>query len=146
MKLLPPHLALGGLAAMALVRFLAPGPEVLPSVWRAAGIVPGVAGLVLLLAGSGRFRRVGTNIRTFDEPGVLVTDGLFRLSRNPMYLGFFLVLLGAGLGMGALTPLVVPVGFLAVANFWYVPFEERALRAKFGDAYVNYQRTTRRWL
>ncbi|MBS0411719.1 MAG: isoprenylcysteine carboxylmethyltransferase family protein [Proteobacteria bacterium] len=146
MKILPPQLALIGLAAMALLRLAAPGPILLPPVWRGAGLLPGLAGVVLLLAGSTRFRRLGTNIRTFDEPGVLVTDGLFRVTRNPMYLGFVLALLGAGLAMGALTPLFVPVAFLIVANAWYIPFEERALEAKFGEAYAHYRRRTRRWL
>lgn len=146
MKLLPPHLALIGLVAMAVLRVLLPGPEVLPLAWRAVALAPVLAGLGLLFAGSARFRRLGTNIRTFDEPGVLVTDGLFRLSRNPMYLGFFLLLLGVALALGASTPLLVPLGFFAVANLWYIPFEERALGAKFGESYAVYQRKTRRWL
>jgi len=146
MKILPPQLTLMGLLAMALLRLAAPGPILLPPVWRSVGLLPGLAGLALLLAGSTRFRRLSTNIRTFDEPGVLVTDGLFRVTRNPMYLGFVLVLLGAGLAMGALTPLFVPVAFLIVANAWYIPFEERALQTKFGEAYALYRRRTRRWL
>lgn len=146
MKLLPPHLVLIGFFAMALLRVLLPGPELLPPLWRAAAVLPALAGVALLLVGSRRFRRVGTNIRTFDEPGLLVTDGLFRFSRNPMYLGFFLVLLGVGLAMGGLTPLLIPVAFFVIANVWYVPFEERALQAKFGAAYADYQRNTRRWL
>lgn len=146
MKILPPHLALAGLAAMVLLRLFLPGPELLPAVVRGVGVLVGLAGIALLLSGSGRFRRLGANIRTFDEPTMLVTDGLFRLSRNPMYLGFFLLLLGAALALGAVTTLVAPFAFLLIANAWYVPFEERALRARFGEVYESYQRTTRRWL
>lgn len=145
MKLLPPHLALVGLVVMIPLRLFLPGSE-FPPVVRGAGLLAGLAGIALLFGGSRRFRRLGTNIRTFDEPGMLVTDGLFRLSRNPMYLGFFLVLLGAALALGAVTTLVAPVAFLVIANVWYVPFEERALRAKFGELYERYQRSTRRWL
>ena len=146
MKLLPPHLVLIGVALIAVSGLVLPGPELLQGVWRLTGVLPGALGVGLLAAGSGLFRRLGTNIRTFDEPGVLVVDGPFRFSRNPMYLGFSLVLLGLALGTGHATPLAIPAAFFAVANLWYVPFEERAMHAKFGPDYEQYRRTTRRWI
>lgn len=146
MKLLPPHLVVVGIFLIAILGIFAPGPDMLQGAWRLAALLPGVLGVGLLAAGSGLFRRLGTNIRTFDEPGVLVTDGPFRFSRNPMYLGFSLVLVGLALGTGHATPLVIPMAFFLVASLWYVPFEERAMQAKFGSAYDQYRRTTRRWI
>ncbi|MCG8344471.1 MAG: hypothetical protein MI685_04815 [Chlorobiales bacterium] len=57
------------------------------------GILPLVAGLGIAKRGSDIFEKTGTNIETFDDPDILVTDGLYRISRNPMYLGFLVALL-----------------------------------------------------
>lgn len=100
----------------------------------------------MMMAANGQFQRMGTNVKTFNEPGKLITDGWFRFTRNPMYLGFLLILLGAWLLFGTATPVVGPLAFGIIANFWYVPFEERAMQAKFGAAYLAYQQRVRRWL
>jgi len=144
--LLPPVLALLCLIAIVALRLWAPGLVLLrpPATW--LGLVPVLAGLALLLAGSRRFARVGTNIRTFDDPDVLVVDGPFRFTRNPMYLGFLLALLGAAMLAGTAAGLAVAALFFAAAQFWYIPFEERAMRRRFGDAYEAYRRRVRPWL
>lgn len=92
------------------------------------------------------FRRLGTNINTFGEPGTLTTDGLFRRTRNPMYLGMVVSLIGVACVLGSLSPLVGPLAFFVLANFWYIPFEERAMSMKFGSQYAEYQRAVPRWL
>lgn len=145
-RLIPPNLTLICLAAMAPLRLFAPGVMLIetPAAW--IGAAPLVAGLALLLGGAGRFRRLGTNIKTFNEPGVLVTEGLFRWTRNPMYLGFLLSLLGVAILLGAATAFGPVLMFFLVANSWYIPFEERAMTAKFGAAYEAYARTTPRWI
>ncbi|MCE3289332.1 MAG: hypothetical protein K0R83_1344, partial [Caulobacter sp.] len=84
--------------------------------------------------------------RTFDDPDVLVTGGPFRFTRNPMYLGFLLLLAGVALGLGAASPWIVPVVFWLLADRWYIPFEERAMRRTFGEAYEAYARRVRRWV
>jgi protein-S-isoprenylcysteine O-methyltransferase Ste14 len=145
-RLLPPLLVLICLAAMGVLRVSAPGVMLIegPAAW--AGAAPILAGLAFLVAGSGTFRRRGTNIKTFNEPDVLVTDGLFRWTRNPMYLGFVLLLLGAAILLGSATAFGPVLLFWLVANSWYIPFEERALRLKFGDDYADYARATPRWI
>lgn len=145
-RLIPPILTLICLAAMGLLRLFMPGTILIemPGAW--IGVAPLTAGLALLLGGAGRFRRLGTNIKTFNEPGVLVTSGLFRWTRNPMYLGFLLLLLGVAILLGAATPFGPVLLFFLVANGWYIPFEERAMTAKFGGAYEAYVRATPRWI
>lgn len=145
-RLLPPLLALICLVVMGGLRICAPGVMLIeaPAAWAGAG--PILAGLVLLAAGSGTFRRRGTNIKTFNEPDVLVTDGLFRWTRNPMYLGFVLLLLGAAILLGSATAFGPVLLFWLVTNSWYIPFEERALRRKFGEDYAAYAKVTPRWI
>lgn len=144
--ILPPTLFLLSLLAMAILAWLAPVLRVLVFPFNLIGLAPLAAGLAMAIWGSRRFRRAGTEIRTFDAPTRLVTDGLFRVTRNPMYLGFVVALVGVWALFGSLGPGFVVVGFVAINQRVYVPFEERAMRASFGSAYEAYCATTRRWL
>ncbi len=146
LKPLPPVLFLCCLLAALGLHLLAPGRHWAPSLLAWSGVLPMLLGLGLLIHASGRFARIGTNIDTFRPPGVLVTDGVFAVTRNPMYLGFVLLLGGLCLLLGTATPWLPWLAFLAAARFWYIPFEERACSARFGPAYDDYRRRTRRWL
>jgi protein-S-isoprenylcysteine O-methyltransferase Ste14 len=63
-----------------------------------------------------------------------------------MYLGFVLALLGVAVLMGRSTPFAPVLAFFAAAQFWYIPFEEQAMRARFGGAFEAYCARVRRWL
>lgn len=108
--------------------------------------VPLVAGLAILVWARLQFRARAAEIHTFRDPRSLVTDGLFRFSRNPMYLGFLLLLLAAGLFVNHWCALAAPALFFLAASTWYIPHEERALRAGFGVQYDAYAARVRRWL
>lgn len=92
------------------------------------------------------FRKIGTNVNTFKEPGILTREGLYRFSRNPVYLGFMVMLAGVWMILGSVSPLVGLAAFWLLANYWYIPFEERAMLSKFGDEYIAYRKSVRRWL
>jgi protein-S-isoprenylcysteine O-methyltransferase Ste14 len=146
MRLVPPELVLILLVAMAGLYFVLPGPVVVAFPYNLAGAVVAALGLLITLSGARLFGRVGTNIKAFNEPGVLVTEGPFRWSRNPMYLGFVLLLLGTAILLGTATPFLGPLIFAIAADRWYIAFEERAMRQKFGADYEAYMRRTRRWI
>jgi protein-S-isoprenylcysteine O-methyltransferase Ste14 len=146
MRILPPLLVLIFVIAIGALFLLLPGPRIVPSPYNWLGIVPIVAGLTVTIAGARHFDRVRTNIKTFDEPTLLVTDGLFRWSRNPMYLGFVAFLAGLAIALGTLSGLLIAAAFAVIADRWYVRFEEKAMRCKFGGAYEEYARRTQRWL
>ena len=93
-----------------------------------------------------RFDKINTEIHTFKKPRRLVTDGVFKISRNPIYLGFAISLLGVWILLGSLLPIVGCLLFILVANYWYIPFEERAMKETFGAKYENYTSTVRRWI
>jgi protein-S-isoprenylcysteine O-methyltransferase Ste14 len=146
MKILPPVLLMIFTALMIALRQWLPGPDVVPWPYNWLGAILIIAGLTVTLTAGRRFHRIGTNIRTFNEPTLLVTDGLFAWSRNPMYLGMAASLVGLGIALGTLSPLLVAVAFIIIADRWYIRFEEAAMRRKFGDAYAAYTQRTRRWL
>jgi protein-S-isoprenylcysteine O-methyltransferase Ste14 len=142
----PPILVLLLLASMVALRVAAPGPTVVSYPYNLGGALPAAAGLLVIAASARLFARVGTNIRHHNEPGTLVTGGPFRWSRNPIYLGFLLLLAGAAVALGAATPFLAVVLFAIVVDRWYIPFEESALARKFGADYAAYRQRTRRWI
>lgn len=123
-------------------------PDALPltSAVTRLGWVPAVLGLLLLVSARIQFSRAKTNIYTFDEPGILVTHGVFAISRNPMYLGFTLLLLGIVILQGNLIGLPWVAAFGIITDRWYIAYEERHLREKFHLAFEEYAGRTRRWL
>jgi protein-S-isoprenylcysteine O-methyltransferase Ste14 len=92
------------------------------------------------------FRKLHTTVKPFEESAVLVTSGPYRLSRNPMYLGFVLILTGTAILLGSLTPfLVIPV-YAALIDRVFIQAEERMLARKFGAEWQTYRGETRRWI
>lgn len=113
-----------------------------------AGVLLGLAGLAVNVAGLQAFRRHRTTVNPL-QPGratELVCDGIFRWTRNPMYLGMVMLLGGWALylanGVSFLGPVVL---FAWLTRFQILP-EERALRDKFPGAFDNYARRVGRWL
>lgn len=76
----------------------------------------------------------------------LVTDGVFRISRNPMYLGLVLLLIGWAVWLGSASPWLVPPLFVTVITVVQIIPEERALGQRFGDQYRTYQQRVARWV
>jgi protein-S-isoprenylcysteine O-methyltransferase Ste14 len=125
-----------------------PIDRLLAGPWNRIGALPIALGLLIAAAAVTKFRRTGTTLNPM-EPGKashLVTGGIFRVSRNPMYLGLSLLLIGWALWLGTVSPwLVPPVFVLFIYQAQIVP-EERALEALFGTSYLEYRRTVARWL
>jgi protein-S-isoprenylcysteine O-methyltransferase Ste14 len=110
-----------------------------------------VVGVLLMAAGLGVYglalRALGTSWRLGidrDRPGALVTGGIFRRSRNPVYLGLALLAVGAFLVLGRLVLLVLAVAFLLYFRL-LIGREERFLAERYGDAYRGYARSVGRW-
>lgn len=145
-RLLPPSLFLLSAVLSVTAGLLLPlGPPAgLPL--RVFGAVLLAVGLAVTVTGSRVFARVGTNIVTFEDPDVLVTSGLFARTRNPMYLGFLVALIGVAGIVARPAALIGALIFGLAADRWYIPFEERRMRAAFGAAYEQYAARVRRWL
>lgn len=92
------------------------------------------------------FKLAGTTIKPFQESKTLVTTGIFRFSRNPMYLGFALILVGAAILLGSLTPFFVIPVFVILTEKQFIISEEIMLERTFGTAFLDYKRRVRRWL
>jgi len=113
---------------------------------RAAGWALLVAGAALLVAAALEFRRNRTTIMPHETPRALIAGGVYRVSRNPIYLGDALILAGLCLLFGAPDALWLVPGFMMLITRRFIRPEEARLRAAFGDAAERYMARVRRWL
>ncbi len=105
-------------------------------------------GVIITLIAVGLFRRTRTTVNPIspEKTNALVTTGIYKLSRNPMYVGMAAVLFGVTLILQNYAALVsVPLFLFSITVFQILP-EERALAAKFGDEFEHYRENTARWL
>jgi len=126
--------------------FLVPVAVEIPPPYTYLGIPVMLAGLLVSAAASRAFRTAGTSFQLHGETSRLVTDGVFRYSRNPMYLGMLVWLLGLAILLGTLTPFLFPLLVFLLLNSAIVPMEERSLRQVHPAEYAEYERRVRRWL
>lgn len=143
---MPTSWLLIALVAMAAIRFLLPLMRIIPSPWGILGVIPLVLGVALNLAADRAFHKAGTTVKPFQKSSALLTGGVFRITRNPMYLGFVLILVGVALLLASLTPWLVIPAFVALIDRRYIAVEEQMLGAKFGPAWKSYCAKTRCWL
>ena len=145
----PPLLYLGALLiGFALERLLgfpfpAPGTDLIH--WIIGGALI-LIGLALAAAGIRNFGRAGTPVRSIKPTRALVTTGIHGWTRNPIYLGLFL--LYAGIGVAAQSPwvLILTLPLAITIRYGVVAREEAYLERRFGDAYRDYKARVRRWL
>ncbi len=105
-------------------------------------------GMAFCLAGAITFKLAQTTINPQKphETSSLVTSGIYRISRNPMYLGFFLVLISWGIYLSNIFTLAMTVLFVLYMNKYQIKPEERALLNLFPAEFTTYTETVRRWL
>ena len=110
------------------------------------GLAAGSAGLFLMFSAASLFKKKNTAIVPTEESSALVLEGPYRWTRNPMYLGILLILMGIALAVGTPPFYAVPVVFFLTIRFVFIPFEEAKLERKFGQAYLDFKRRVRRWM
>jgi len=145
-KLLPPTYMLISLIAMVILHFIFPGMTIIPQPWNLAGIISVALGVAINLIADGKFHEVKTTVKPFEQSSELVTSGVFRISRNPMYLGFIFILAGIAILLGSLSPYLIVVLFGLAMEKVFIEAEEKMLEAKFGSQWTKYKTSVRRWL
>ena len=145
-RIFPPiWLAIAFIAMAALDRWLP-----LAHVFTGGASLPAwlvmAAGLAVVLIAANGFRRARTGIVPFSESTSLVTSGIYRYTRNPMYLGMVLILAGLAIKLGSLSAWIpIPV-FVIVIQRQFIRNEELFLSGIYGDEFLEYKRRVRRWI
>ena len=111
-----------------------------------AGTTCAVAGLLVGISGLSLFHRNGTNPEPWKPSSALVTAGIYRFTRNPMYLGMLLLYAGIALATGGLLTASAAVPVFLILNFYVIGREEAYLERRFGSAYAAYRDEVKRWL
>jgi protein-S-isoprenylcysteine O-methyltransferase Ste14 len=135
------------IAGVLLHAFVFPLPLGLPfSMQVGLALLAAVLGLVIGGSAFGHFRRTGQDPKPWESTPEIISTGIYRFTRNPMYVGMALlqISIGVGLGNGWIIALVPPV--LVLVYITAIRHEEAYLEGKFGETYTNYEASVRRWL
>jgi protein-S-isoprenylcysteine O-methyltransferase Ste14 len=144
--ILPPTYLFIAIVIMAALHFVFPAAIIIRTPWNLLGVIPLVAGVILNLVADRDFKKHRTTVKPFEEATVLITTGVYWLSRNPMYLGFELILIGVALLLGSLTPFAVVIIFPILMEALFIRAEEQMLARQFGPSWLAYQKKVRRWI
>jgi len=144
--ILPPTYFLIALLSIPAFAWLFPQPVIAPGYWNLLGLLPLAAGLAMTLIADQAFQRAHTTVKPFEESSILVTSGMYQVSRNPTYLGFTLSLVGVAILLRAAVPFLVCLAFVVWIERRFIVHEERMLAKKFGSEWQTYRTRVRRWL
>lgn len=144
----PPLLFLGalllGLGADRLLPVVLAVPGGDPILWTVGGCLI-LLGVALMAAGIRNFFRAATPVPTNEPTRTLVTTGLHGWTRNPIYLGMFLIYVGIGVAAHSTWVLILTLPLAILIRYGVVAREEVYLEQRFGDAYLDYKQRVRRW-
>ncbi|MCH8163930.1 MAG: isoprenylcysteine carboxylmethyltransferase family protein [Proteobacteria bacterium] len=150
-KIIPPAYLMTSLLLMFILDRYLPVQDIISSTFNYSGfkymaIFVGLSGFALIASGALYFKKSATAIRPFETSTALVKGGPYRFTRNPMYLGMVLILIGTAIYLGSLAPwFIIPVFFLIIQE-WFIKHEEPFLENIFGKEYQDYRTKVRRWI
>lgn len=142
----PPHIALLLLLLSWAARRFVPQFNVVNQPYRNIGIFVFAFGLSLLFWSFYMFRKNKTPVVPGQKPTFVVAEGPYKFTRNPMYFGVTIALFGASIYFGNILSFLSPIIFILIMNFYFIPFEERLMESLFGKKYLDYKKSTRRWI
>lgn len=145
-RIKPPTILVLAVVIVFLLQRYIPGNQLWFAPQTYGGILPIAVGLGLLFVSLRSFYRQGTTIDPFAESDHLVTAGPYEYSRNPMYLGMLLVLVGCVILTGTVIAWLVPPLFVVILQYYFIKPEETKLANRFGPVYQDYIKQVRRWI
>ncbi len=145
-KIHPPVLTLIHIAIAYAAKWTIPISFVVPNILRNIGFSFVIIGFLLGVAAVLEFRKARTTVLPHGSVSSIVTSGVYRFTRNPIYLGFTLMLIGFPLSSGTLWGLVLAPVFIYSMNRLVIEREEAYLEKKFGEGYTSFKSRVRRWL
>ena len=131
---------------MVILHWFIPILVIVSYPWNLIGLIPLIAGIVLNIAADAVLKKEQTTVKPFQKSSVLVTTGVYRISRHPMYLGMVIILIGIAILMGTLAPVLVIAIFTILMELVFVRAEEEMLENQFGLTWIIYKNKIRKWV
>ena len=129
-----------------ILNFFFPIRRIIIQPYNYLGIILILFGLVIDVWAWVLFRREKTTLNPYKIPSRLETKSIFKISRNPMYLGMDIILLGVSVLLGSLITFIFPIIFIILIEKLFINLEEKNLERKFGKEYLDYKKEVRRWI
>lgn len=142
----PPVIALFFIVLAYVFGRFAPLPFLAPPILRNIGLFISFVGFLLGIGAFNEFRKARTTLDPHGSVKQVVTSGIYRFTRNPIYLGFLLMVIGIPLNSGLYWGVVMAPFYMILMNRLVIEREEAYLEKKFGKDYTSYTSRVRRWL
>ena len=144
--MLPPFIYLGGFFVGLALHFFFPQYIVAQPIASILGAIFVTISIPIIVLSMRGLSSAGTAIDVRKPTTAIVASGMYRFSRNPIYLAMMFLYVGVALLLNSLTALVMLLPVLMVMHFGVIAREEKYLEQKFGDEYVRYKKSVRRWI
>ncbi|MGD8780891.1 MAG: isoprenylcysteine carboxylmethyltransferase family protein [Ignavibacteria bacterium] len=145
-RILPPTFFMSVAAIIIVIHFILPVLKFIQFPWSLWGIPFLALGIILNLLADRHFKRFNVTVKPYEYSDKLIKNGVFRFTRNPMYLGMSSILLGESILCGSLSPFLIVIIFMLIIYFIFIKTEEKMLLEKFGEEYIMYKKRVRRWI
>ena len=145
-KILPPTHFFIYLIISILLHYVLPIAQIINSPANWLGFIFFAIGSLLNIWSDQLMKKNKTTVKPLEKPSTLIQTGPFKISRNPMYLGIALLLIGAGFILGSVTSFVGVILFVAAMEMVFIPKEEKILQEQFGEEYMKYKKKVGRWI
>ncbi len=146
MKMNPPLIYQLFMLCMLALFFLLPETRVIPFPISLLGIPVFIFGVSMAVSAKKIFQASDTPLSPTATPGKLHREGYFKITRNPMYLGITIGLLGFALLLNSYLNFIFPLLFMFLVDRFFIQAEEKLLSQVFGDEYLQYKQNVRRWI
>ena len=145
-KIMPTTYLLLAILLILLLHYIFPVTTFIDLPWSLMGLLPLILGVVLNLIADRDLKRSQTTVKPFQQSSTLITDGAYRISRHPMYLGFILILFGVSLLLGSTSPYIFMIVFAVLMELLFIREEERMLEEQFQEKWSQYKSKVRKWI
>lgn len=142
---IPPVILLLCFLLIILFFFLLPDLNLVPFPYNLSGIIVAFTGFIIMGKSRDLFRKHNTTL-AFEKSSYLISEGIFSKTRNPMYAGMFILLLGFGVCFMNVFSIATSFVFLLIIHLVFIPKEEKWMYDSFGQQYLDYKRQVRRWI
>ena len=143
--IIPPVFLSMSLILIILFHFMLPKYNFIHFPFNCIGSIFILLGFAIIGKTRNLFKKHSTTVK-YKKSNYMITDEFFAKTRNPMYIGMFFLIMGIGICFMNIFSILTPFAFILTINFVCLPIEEKMMFDAFGQEYLDYKKTVRRWI